>query len=146
MRILHITTIRTGSTGRTATDLKAFVRAQGGELRIAYSEPDGLPTDGDILVGSRFGHKLHAFLSRLTGLQGYWSYFATRRLLQQIDTYNPDIVQLGNLHANYIHLPLLFHYLAQRRIPVVMILHDCWFFTGKCTHFTARGCDKWKSL
>lgn len=145
MKILHITTIRSGSTGRTATDLKAFLTNEGEEYKIAYSEPDNKPMDGDILIGSRLDHKIHAFLSRLTGLQGYWSWFATRRLLKQVDEYRPDIVQLGNLHANYINLPMLFSYLAKRHVPVVMILHDCWFFTGRCTHFTALECDKWKT-
>lgn len=146
MKIFHITTIRSGSTGRTATDLKAYMIGNGAEYKIAYSEPDDKPTDGDILIGSHWDHKLHAFLSRLTGLQGYWSLFATRRLLKQVDEYRPDIVQLGNLHANYINLPMLFNYLAKRHIPVVMILHDCWFFTGKCTHFTSLKCDKWKTM
>ena len=145
MRILHITTTRTGSTGRTATDLKTFITSLGEEYKIAYSEPDDKPIDGDILIGSRFDHKIHAFLSRVTGLQGYWSHLATWNLLRQVDKYHPDIVQLGNLHANYINLPMLFRYLIKKQIPVVMILHDCWFFTGKCTHFTASECDKWKT-
>ncbi len=145
MKILHITTVRSGSTGRTATDLKAFLTNKGEEYKIAFSVPDGKPLDGDILIGNNLDHKVHAFLSRLLGLQGYFSYFATRKFLKQVKAYSPDIVQLGNLHANYINLPLLFRFLAKERIPVVMILHDCWFFTGKCTHFTARGCDKWKT-
>ena len=144
MRVLHITTIRSGSTGRTATDLKAFLTQKGEEYKIAFSEPDSKPLNGDILIGNRLDHKIHAFLSRLFGLQGYFSFFATKRFLRKVQDYKPDIVQLGNLHANYINLPLLFRYLSSNRIPVVMILHDCWFFTGKCTHFTARGCEKWK--
>lgn len=145
MKILHITTVRTGSTGRTASDLKSYLTSKGEEYRIAYSIPDQKPKDGDILIGNYFDHKLHALLSRLTGLQGYFSYFATRAFLKKVKAYQPDLVQLGNLHANYINLPLLFRFLAKERIPVVMILHDCWFFTGGCTHFTAQNCDKWKS-
>ncbi len=145
MRILHITAVRSGSTGRTATDLKTVVAKKGGEYKIAFSVPDGKPLDGDILIGNGFDHKVHAFLSRLLGLQGYFSYFATRRFLNRIKAYRPDIVQLGNLHANYINLPQLFRFLATERIPVVMILHDCWFFTGKCMHFTVCGCMKWKT-
>lgn len=144
MKILHITTVRSGSTGKTATDLKALLTQRGAAFRIAFSEPDGKPLCGDIVIGNRLDHAVHAFLSRLTGLQGYFSYFATRKLLKEVKAFQPDVVQLGNLHANYIHLPLLFRFLSRERIPVVMILHDCWFFTGKCTHFTARKCDKWK--
>lgn len=145
MKILHITTVRSGSTGKTATDLKALLIPQGHEFRIAFSDPDNKPLDGDILIGSKLDHKVHAFLSRLTGLQGYFSYFATKRFLKQVKAYQPDVVQLGNLHANYINLPLLFKFLGKERIHVVMILHDCWFFTGKCSHFTSRKCEKWKT-
>ena len=145
MKILHITTVRTGSTGRTASDLKSYLTSKGEEYSIAFSIPDQKPLDGDILIGNYFDHKLHALLSRLTGLQGYFSYFATRAFLKKVKAYQPDLVQLGNLHANYINLPLMFRFLAKERIPVVMILHDCWFFTGGCTHFTAINCVKWKT-
>ncbi len=144
MRVLHITTVRSGSTGRTATDLRDLLINKGIEYKIAFSEADSNPLGGDILIGNRFDHKLHAFLSRLFGLQGYFSYFATRSFLKKVKAYGPDLVQLGNLHANYINLPLLFRFLAKERIPVVMILHDCWFFTGRCTHFTAKNCYKWR--
>lgn len=144
MRILHITTTRSGSTGSTATSLKSLLINRGEQFRIAYSEPDDNPLDGDIFIGNRLDHKVHAFLSRLLGLQGYFSLLATKLFLRQIKDYSPDLVQLGNLHANYINLPLLFKFLAQEKIPVVMILHDCWFFTGKCTHFTERKCEKWR--
>ena len=145
MKILHITAVRTGSTGRTATDLKTFLTQNGNEYKIAFSESDNRPLDGDILIGSRRDHKIHALLSRLFGLQGYFSFWATIKFLKAVKAYQPDIVQLGNLHANYINLPLLFRFLSKKHIPVVIILHDCWFFTGKCTHFTARGCEKWKT-
>ena len=145
MRILHITTVRSGSTGRTAIDLKSFLRERVEDYRIAFSEPDNKPQDKDFLIGNRIDHKAHAFFSHFFGLQGYFSYFATKKFLNVVKAYHPDIVHLGNLHANYINLPLLFRFLSKEQIPVVMILHDCWFFTGKCTHFTVRGCEKWKA-
>ncbi len=145
MKILHITTIRSGSAGRTATDLQDFFAHRGDEYRIAFSERDTKPLNSDIFIGNELDHKIHAFLSRLLGLQGYFSYFSTKRFLKKVKAFRPDIVVLGILHANFINLPLLFRFLAKERIPVVMILHDCWFFTGKCTHFTERRCNKWKT-
>lgn len=143
MKILEITTVRSGSTGRNALDLKSFITKNGGEYIIAFSEPDTMPLNGDILIGNKLDHKIHAFLSRLFGLQGYFSYISTKRFLRKVKSYKPDVVQLGNLHSNYINLPLLFDFLKEEGIPVVMVLHDCWFFTGKCTHFTSLGCNKW---
>ncbi|HCG35029.1 MAG TPA: hypothetical protein DER23_01675, partial [Clostridiales bacterium] len=42
------------------------------------------------------------------------------------------------------HYPLLFRYLKKAGKPVVYNLHDCWILTGKCAHYTVRGCYKWK--
>lgn len=146
MKILDITTVRTGSTGRNSTDLQSYHQQQGDVYRIAYSVPDSRPQGDDIIIGSKLDHKIHAFLSRVFGLQGYFSNTATKKFLRRVKEFGPDVVVMGNLHANFINLPLLFDFLAEERIPTVNILHDCWFFTGgKCTHFTKRGCYKWKS-
>ena len=144
MRVLDITTVRTGSTGGIATDIKKYFLENNDEYIIAFSEKDSKPLNGDILIGNKLDHKLHALLSRIFGLQGYFSFISTFKFLRKVKTYKPDIVVLGNLHSNYINLPLLFSYLAKEKINVVMILHDCWFFTGKCTHFTVYNCNKWR--
>ena len=62
-----------------------------------------------------------------------------------MDELKPDIVHLHNLHSNYINLHMLLKYLAQNDISTVITLHDCWFYTGKCTHYTIDGCYKWKT-
>jgi putative colanic acid biosynthesis glycosyltransferase len=52
---------------------------------------------------------------------------------------------LHNLHGYYINIEILFRYLATANIHVVWTLHDCWSFTGHCTHFEYVGCEKWKT-
>ena len=61
-----------------------------------------------------------------------------------LQTQQPDLVVLNNLHANYIHLPMLLMYLAKKDIPTVVVLHDCWLYTGKCCFYTSSECEKWK--
>lgn len=61
-----------------------------------------------------------------------------------MDGYKPDVVVLRNLHGNYINLPILLKYLAKNDIATVVVLHDCWFYTGKCCHYTVQGCFKWQ--
>ena len=146
MKVIHINAVRSGSTGRTAVDLKDYITRNNGQYKIAFSECDSYPLNGDIIIGNKFDHKLHALLSRIFGLQGYFSYFSTKSFLKKVEEFSPDFIVLANLHANYLNLPLLFKYLANHSIPVVMILDDCWFFTAKCTHFTTKKCDKWQSL
>jgi glycosyltransferase involved in cell wall biosynthesis len=55
------------------------------------------------------------------------------------------VIHLQNLHAYYLNLPLLFKFLRETDIPVVLTLHDCWAFTGKCAHYTSIKCFKWKT-
>ena len=52
---------------------------------------------------------------------------------------------MNNLHSNYVNFKILFQYLAKHNIPTVITLHDCWFYTGKCMHYTKINCDKWKT-
>ena len=40
---------------------------------------------------------------------------------------------------------LLFSFLKEADIPVVWTLHDCWSFTGHCTHFSEANCAQWKT-
>ncbi len=143
MKILQINAVNSfGSTGRNMAEKSAFLRAHGIDCHTAYSV--GESNEYDYRIGSAADEKLHALLSRLTGLQGYFSYFATRRLLRHIREYDPDIVELNNLHGNYINLRLLLSYLARKDIATVLVLHDCWFYTGKCCHYTVNGCDRWQ--
>lgn len=144
MKILQINAIYGGgSTGRTAKELDEALKQAGHESFIAVPESD-LDEPNIYLIGTRLDHKIHAFFSRVFGLQGYFSFGATKRLIKHIETIKPDIVHLRNLHANYVHIPLLLKYLAKKDIVTVITLHDCFLFTGKCTHYTTQGCYKWQ--
>lgn len=142
MKIAHLNvTYGVGSTGRLIKDLVDQARQQGHECQVFYSErgieaPEARPY---LSVSSR---KIHAVASRVSGLQGYWSRSATRKLLAVLDDFSPDIVHLHVLHGNCICLPLLFEYLLASKLPVVITLHDCWWLTGKCVHPSAYHCDK----
>ena len=39
----------------------------------------------------------------------------------------------------------MFNYLKEIKKPIVWTLHDCWSFTGHCTHFDYVGCERWKN-
>ena len=145
MKILQINAVyRKLSTGRNVSELNTVFHQLGHEAMAAYSVGTVENPKTEYLIGSTLGQKTHALLSRLTGLQGYYSRHATRKLLRYMDTWQPDVVLLNNLHANYIHLPMLLDYLARKDIPTVAVLHDCWFYTGKCCHYTVQGCYRWQ--
>lgn len=147
MRVLQINAVyEFGSTGRNVAEIHRYLTERGEDSYVAYGEKKRTQSDRILYIGNVFDHKLHAFLSRLTGKQGYFSKHATKKLCKRLDSIQPDIVHLHNLHANFIHLPTLFRYLTDKKIATVLTLHDCWWFTGKCCHFELAGCDRWKSL
>jgi len=40
---------------------------------------------------------------------------------------------------------MIARYLAKNDIPTIIVLHDCWFFTGYCCHYTEIGCQRWQT-
>lgn len=145
MKVLQINaTYGNGSTGIIVRFISDCVEDAGGESCIVYETiPHNMTIKHEYKIGNLFSNKLHALLSRVSGKQGYFSWLPTFRLLRYIDSISPDVVHLHNLHNNYINLPMLLNFLAKHDIATVVTLHDCWFFTGGCTHYTSTGCTKW---
>lgn len=144
MRILQINAVSgIRSTGRICVEIADYLNENGHEGYIAYSE--GLPFKSGYRIGTPFEIKLHGLWSRICGTQAYFSRNGTRKLIKYMEEITPDVVHLHNLHGNYINLEMLLHYLAQNDIPTVLTLHDCWFFTGKCCHYTVDKCFKWQT-
>lgn len=144
MKVLQINAVNGySSTGRTVWELNQSLESRGITGYVAYSQSI-VGCDGQYKIGNRYDQKMHAFMSRLFGKQGYFSKRTTKKLIKWIDDIQPDIIHLRNLHSNYINLEILLTYIAQKDIPTVLTLHDCWFYTGKCTHYTLDNCHKWK--
>jgi len=146
MKLLQINAVYgVGSTGVIVRDIHELCLKEGMDAHVAYSTspiPEA-EISGGYAIGNSLGKKLHALFCRVNGMQSYFSRFSTYQLLKHIKKINPDIVQLHNLHSNYIHLNLLLKFLAKEQIKTVITLHDCWFYTGGCFHYTAEGCDRW---
>ena len=146
MRILQINSVCDfGSTGRTTRELADYLEEQGHECYVAYGHHT-TTYPKSLKIGSRLENHIHnALFTRFLGLHGYGTRHGTKRLINWIKEIRPDIIHLRNLHANYLNFPALFNYLVKSQIPVVFTLHDCFNFTGKCAHYTARKCYKWKT-
>lgn len=144
MKILQINAVyKILSTGRTSKEISDFIWSEGDQCMTIYGEKKGA-YNHTIYLGNSFSHKIHAIISRLMGAYGYGSIIDTLKLLKYIKSYNPDIIHLRNLHANFINIPILLKFLAKNDIPTIVTLHDCYFFTGGCMHYTTNRCYKWK--
>lgn len=137
-----------GSTGRIVSDTYSILKLQGDKVKIAYGLGQATRVDDDdvVKINNKVGYYLHNALSRLTDRTGLFSKKQTKKMIEIIDSFNPDIIQLHNLHGYWMNYEMLFEYLIQKDIPVIWTLHDCWSFTGHCAHFDYCGCDKWKNI
>ena len=144
MKVFHINAVyEYGSTGRFIYELKHSLQKYEVDSLVATTKT--INKEDVYIIGNRFDWKCHGFFSRLFGKQGYFSLLSTKKLLKKISCEKPEIIHLHNLHANYINFPMLMKYIAKCNIPLVVTLHDCWFFTGKCCHYTVDNCYKWKT-
>lgn len=137
--------VNAGSTGRIAEDIGQVVMNAGWESYIAYARDYRHSASQTIKIGNKLSFYLHVLKSRLFDRQGFGSYFATKKLIRQIDKIKPDVIQLHNIHGYYLNLPILLKYISQKNIPLFWCLHDCWSMTGHCSHFALQNCNKWET-
>ena len=149
MKVLLINSVcGIGSTGRICTDLAQAFAAQGHEVKIAYGRgvvPEEYRKYA-VRIGTNLDLLLHVIRTRILDQHGLGSTAATKRFLQWAESYNPDLLWLHNIHGYYINYELLFAWIKNRPEMIVKwTLHDCWAFTGHCTHFAVANCDRWKT-
>lgn len=145
MRVFQINIFGNLSTGRIAVDLYRTLRDSGHDGIVAFARNSIAEDIPYIRIGNKWSVYLDVIATRFTDRAGFYSSKSTKRLIEQIKNYNPDIIHLHNIHGYYINIEILFNYLKETKIPVVWTLHDCWSFTGHCCNFEFIKCEKWKN-
>lgn len=144
MKILQINSVYgIASTGRTCMELTIELEKKDHVHILTACKNASLDPEHTIQIGNKIDYKVHALLSRITGLPSYFSRIATKKLIKHIEHYAPDVVHLRNMHSNSVDVPLLLKYLGEKDIATVLTLHDCFMFTGKCTHPIRTGCMRY---
>lgn len=144
MKVFLINSTCNGSTGKIAKSICSVLKESGYDYFFAY----GIGSNCDaksLKLSNWLESHIHDQLSKLSGKQGYFSVLRTIELVYKLEKENPDIIHLHNLHGNYLCLPILFRYLKRSRAKIVITMHDCWWFTGKCAYFTFVHCERWKT-
>ncbi len=152
MRIAQINMVTHSSTGKIMLQIAECGREAGHEM-YTFSVPGFSIRHPEKLVhfenhkylGTRIEHAVHYVLGKKFGRLGYFSHFATLKLISDFKKIKPDIIHIHNIHNWCLNFPLLFSYLKRCGAKIVWTLHDCWSFTGQCPCFDMAGCDKWKT-
>ncbi len=136
-----------GAVGKLTEQLGRVASEQGWDTYLAagkrHSRPSAQKTLSFDCVLSEYLHYLISLLFDAQG-RGLASYVETKLLIRKIKKLDPDIIHIHQIHGSYINYQILLKYLAKTRAKIVFTLHDCWYYTGHCTHYDYHGCMKWK--
>lgn len=133
------------STGRICVDIAEKLIDRGNVVKIAYGR-ENVPEEYkkySVHIGTDIDVKIHGLVARFFDATGFGSKTKTRKFVEWIKDYDPDIIHIHNLHGYYINIEILFDYLRQSGKKIIWTLHDCWSFTGHCPYFEFVKCDKW---
>ena len=146
-KVFHISgAINYGSPGRIVEQICLLAGLHGYECLVAHSSRNENPSQGQhFAMTTKAQEMAHALGAMLLDLHGLLSTRQTRKLVERIKAYQPDIIHLHNIHGYFCNFKVLFEYLDAVDTPVVWTLHDCWSFTGRCFHFVGVNCNKWKT-
>ena len=144
MKVYEINVTGVFSTGTIVKNIQRRLLDKGDECRFAFGH-GGKEDENSFALSGIWRQRLDIRAERVFGRGGLFYKGKTRKLIRDIKEFSPDIIHLHNLHGNYLDLKKLLRFLAEYDRPVILTLHDCWAFTGGCTHFTENECYKWET-
>lgn len=122
------------STGKISMGLFNNLRNKGYNTFFYYGRGDESKDSRIMKIDSDLEVYVHAFLSRITGKQGAYSYRASARLLSSLNKNQIDTIFLVNPHGYYLNERMLFNYIARHNIRLVYTLIDEYAYLGACTN------------
>lgn len=133
------------STGKIVSDISTELIKNGNECLCCYGrdfKDTGIPV---YKIGTKIDVYYHALMARLFDACGLFSTLATKKAIKVIQSFDPDLIHLHNIHGYYLNIKVLFNYLKTCGKPIIWTMHDCWAFTGHCSHFEIVNCNLWQS-
>ena len=130
------------STGFIAGNLYNSLESQGYNPIFAYAHGSEKTLEAyprRYRIGTKLEYRIHKLLALLTGLQGYFSIFATYRFLRYLSKNKIDTVFVLNIHEWFINEKMLYRYIAKKNLALVNIMIDEYPFLGRCAF--SNGCN-----
>ena len=153
MKILQINSVyEYGSTGKIVALIHNKCKEENIESYVIFARSgtvDGKQkevktNDSVFKINNSFEMYSHLALAVLFDKHGLYSKTNTKKIIEKIKNIDPDIIHLHNIHGFYVNYEMLFEYLKKSNKKIVWTLHDCWSFTGFCSHFEYNNCMHWK--
>lgn len=144
MRIAEVSCFSKYSVGKIMQGIKAYINNNTNstcEIFYARFRND----DSNICVGNKVAVYSNALIARLFDNDGFLPSFITKKLIDKLEEFNPDIIHIHCLHGYYANVKILFKYFKYKNIKIVWTMHDAWAITGHCCYFSQINCERWKN-
>lgn len=132
-----------GSTGNIALNLHRTLIEKGYNSYFCFGRGEQNYSPNEYRIDKIAELRLHAFLTRVTGLQGSYSKCATKRLLSHFEKWGIDTVFIVCIHGYYINELRLYNFIKKKGIRLVHIMIDEYAYTGKCAY--NEGCHRYQT-
>lgn len=142
MNIAIINSVSDRSTGKIASGLQDYLNKKGNKCYFCYGHGKKIKKNKTYLIDSVLEHYFHALMCRITGIQGAYSYFATKRLIRFLRKRKINLIYGIGLHGYYLNDKLFFDYLSKDNISFVYIMTEEYPYLGKCGY--SNGCENYK--
>lgn len=144
MKVLFVNSVCDyGSTGKIVRDLANGLKKEGHEILICYGRHQAKEDTDTFYIGDKLTTYSHVFMTRVFNRHGLHSNRATQKLIEKIETFNPDVIHLHNLHGYYLNVEMLFEALKTFKGKIYWTFHDCWPISGSSAYFDYHGCKTW---
>ena len=105
MKIAQINTVcGNGSVGRITVDIYHALKNAGHEGKIYYGRRTAPETAETEKFGSNLDMGIHVLSTFFTGTHGFNSKAQTKKLIESLKTYDPDLIHMHNIHGFYLHI------------------------------------------
>lgn len=140
-RIAIINSVADKSTGKIACGLLKYFKKRGVSVIFCYGHGKLIRQDDLYRIDSELEHYYHAFMCRLTGFQGGFSYFATKRLIALLKKRKINVIYGIGLHGYYLNEKLFWDYIIEDNITFIYVMTEEYPFLGKCGY--SNGCKNY---
>ena len=153
IRVLQINSVYNyGSTGRIVKKIHEYLLSKGHESFVIFGRAHAIGDKREVTVEDNVFYIHNDFESNSEVLfgtvfdsHGLHCKKNTEKIIAKIEEINPDLIQLHVIHGFYINYEMLFEYLKKTNRKVVWTLHDCWPYTGFCSHYMYTNCEEYKT-
>ena len=146
IKVVAINCNKDSGGGKMMMELANYARYQGFDYITISPEIVGEMQNEicHITITSRLQKAINRELSCICGNDNIVPFAETKKLIKVLESIKPNVIHLHGLHDWYVDYIKLVDYIKSKKISTVWTQHDCWAFTGKCTHYESIKCSKWE--